>query len=198
MIGRLTGQLIEKQPPTLVIDVNGVGYELQASMQTFYQLPELNQKTTLFTHLIVREDAQTLYGFMKKSERELFRTLIRVTGVGPKLAVTILSGIAPDAFVACVQAQDSAQLVKIPGVGKKKAERLLLEMRDLLKDWQVSSENTQQALPDSIHLIVQEATQALIALGYKPQDASRAIARVDAVDKSCEDLIRDALKGEMA
>lgn len=199
MIGQLTGKLLIKQPPLFMIDVNGVGYELQASMQCFYQLPELGQTLTLPTHLVVREDAQTLYGFCDQTEKRLFQTLIKVSGVGPKLAITILSGIAPDAFVQCILLQDSAQLVKLPGVGKKKADRLILEMRDRLEDWHSDlTVAASQDLPASVNQILQEAISALVALGYKPQEASRVVSRVEANGKTCEDIIREALKGEVA
>src|SRR3990167_15427 len=135
MIGFVQGKLIEKQPPYLLIDVNGIGYELQASMNTFYKLPDLGAGIKLLTHLIVREDAHLLYGFMDHRERELFRTLIKVNGIGPKLALTILSSMAPDDFVQCISANDAASLVRMPGVGKKTAERLIVEMRDRLNHW---------------------------------------------------------------
>ena len=135
MIGRLRGVIVGKTPPELLLDVNGVGYEVQSPMSTFYVLPDVGQEITIHTHFVVREDAQLLFGFMAESERSLFRTLIKVNGVGPKLALTILSGIEAEQFVYCVQNNDSAALVKLPGVGKKTAERLLVEMRDKFDDW---------------------------------------------------------------
>ena len=131
MIGRLRGTLAEKQPPHLIIDVNGVGYELEVPMTTLYRLPKVGEPVTVHTHLVVREDAHLLYGFFEKRERELFRELIRLNGVGPKLALALMSGLEIDELVRCVQAQDTAALVKIPGVGKKTAERLLVELKDL-------------------------------------------------------------------
>lgn len=199
MIGRLRGALLEKKPPHLLIDVQGVAYELQASMHTFYRLPDLSQTVSLHTHFVVREDAQQLYGFFDESERLLFRTLIKVNGVGPKLALTILSSINPDEFVYCVTQQNSARLIALPGVGKKTAERLIIEMRDRLADWHmespsVSTEYTEQALPLSPRKRVQDAISALVTLGYKPQEASRALHQVDPEVTTVEEMIRFALK----
>lgn len=197
MIGRITGILLEKQAPELLIDVNGVGYAIQAPMTTIYQLPELGQKTTLHTHFVVREDAQLLYGFASQSERSLFRALIKVNGVGPKLALTILSGIETDDFVRSVRDGDTAALVRLPGVGKKTAERLVVEMKDRLKDWQIdgSTAEANDLIGSNVNSITAEAESALIALGYKPQDASKAIAAVkDDSIASSEALIRLALK----
>ncbi len=196
MIGRLQGKLIAKQPPQLLLDVNGVGYELEASMQTFYNLPELEQSLSLHTHLIVREDAHILYAFYTLEERSLFRILIKVNGVGPKLALTILSSIMPAEFVSCVQQQDAKSLIQVPGIGKKMADRLLIEMRDKLKIWQG---NTKETVRVNESVVVrksasQEAINALIALGYKPQEASRTVALIDAEGMSTEDLIRESLK----
>ena len=139
MIGRLRGTLIEKMSPEILIECHGVGYEVTMPMTSIYALPELNQQATLYTHFVVREDAQLLYGFANKVERKLFRLLIKVNGVGPKLALAILSGMSADQFVSCVVHDDLSTIVKIPGVGKKTAERLLIEMRDRLKDWQTDS-----------------------------------------------------------
>ena len=196
MIGRIHGVLLEKQAPTLLVDVQGVGYEVQAPMSTVYQLPAIGQAVTLHTHLVVREDAQLLYGFAELRERALFKTLIKVSGVGPKLALTLLSGMETDDFVRCVHDNDVAALVRLPGVGKKTAERLLVELRDRLKDWQTSSTSglplmAAAAGPD----YASEAESALIALGYKPREASKAIAKVNDGDaQSSESLIRLALK----
>ena len=197
MIGRLQGVILEKQAPEILIDINGVAYEVQVPMTTIYQLPEVGEPVTLHTHFVVREDAQLLYGFADLRERSLFRTLIKVNGVGPKLALTILSGIESDDFVRCVRDGDTASLVRLPGVGKKTAERLLVEMKDRLEDWSidgtaVSNNNASMA---SSNGIMAEAESALVALGYKPQQASRAIAAVnDANMDSSEALIRMALK----
>lgn len=197
MIGALSGKIIEKQPPVLVVDVNGVGYELFASMQTFYQLPNVNEQVKLFTHLVVREDALTLYGFYEKRERTLFRTLIKINGVGPKMALAILSSSDPDAFVCSVNQNDVASLVKIPGVGKKTAERLIVEMRDRLQDWQlrdIATADSGQVTIGSIEATTQDAISALIALGYKAQEATRAITKLAGQNLSSEEMIRLALK----
>ncbi|WP_426416548.1 Holliday junction branch migration protein RuvA [Aestuariirhabdus sp. LZHN29] len=199
MIGRLRGTLLEKQPPNLLIEAGGVGYEVDAPMSVFYRLPELGQEVTLYTHFVVREDAQLLYGFADRKERELFRTLIRVNGVGPKLALTILSGIEASAFVRCVHSNDSASLVKLPGVGKKTAERLIVEMRDKLDGLGASFAElpTLAAAVDSVPVQdqVSDAVSALVALGYKPAEASRAVSRVEEAGLSSEELIRRSLKG---
>ncbi len=196
MIGQLFGIILEKQPPTLVLKVGGVGYEVDASMNTFYKLPEVGQEVTLYTHLVVREDAHQLYGFATRSERLLFRTLLKVNGVGPKLALAILSSIEPDDFVRCVIHQETARLVCLPGIGKKTAERLIIEMKDKLKDW--SSNVPLTAMSDTLqpshNQVLQDAISALVALGYKPQEASRAVSKVDAVDLTSEEIIRRALR----
>ena len=200
MIGRLRGVLVEKQPPSLILDVKGVGYELEAPMSTFYRLPELGQEVTLITHFVVREDAQLLYGFSDKSERQLFRSLIRVNGVGPKLALAILSGMEAEMFTRCVHEQDATMLTRIPGVGKKTAERLIVEMKDRLNEWQPALAALEQAATSKTpttnarHDPVQDAVSALIALGYRPQDASKAIAGVEAEGLSTDQLIRLALR----
>lgn len=203
MIGRLKGELLEKHPPQLVIDVNGVGYEVDASMNTFYQLPEVGRQVTLFTHMVVREDAQLLYGFYERTERSLFRTLIKVNGVGPKLALTILSGISVNEFVQTVQHQDTVALVRLPGVGKKTAERLIVEMQDKLKDF-VFNDVAEFTLTDSLGGPASalqtdsraEAESALVALGYKPVQATKSIAQAEKSmpGASSEALIRAALK----
>jgi len=190
MIGRISGILLVKQAPEILVEVGGVGYELQVPMSTVYQLPELGQAVSLHTHFVVREDAQLLYGFALLSERRLFRTLIKVNGVGPKLALTILSGIDGDEFVRCVRDGDTATLVRLPGVGKKTAERLLVEMKDRLKDWHVDAPAVASSSNDS----AAEAESALVALGYKPADASKSIAAVRGEADSSEQLIRLALK----
>ncbi len=181
MIGWLQGELLEKQAPELLINVHGVGYEVLAPMTTFFALPDAGT-VEIYTHFVVREDAQQLYGFARKDERRLFRTLIKVNGVGPKLALAILSSMDAPAFVACVQHDDITALTKIPGVGKKTAERLLIEMRDRLKDWFTEGDATlvQGGLvaPSSSSTAVTEAESALIALGYKPQDATKMVMAV--------------------
>ncbi|MCF6217158.1 MAG: Holliday junction branch migration protein RuvA [Gammaproteobacteria bacterium] len=203
MIGRLQGILVAKQAPELLVDVQGVGYEVNAPMSTVYQLPALGEAVVLHTHMVVREDAQLLYGFASLEERTLFRTLIKVNGVGAKLALTILSGIAADDFVRCVRDEDAATLVRLPGIGKKTAERLIIEMRDRFKDWQGgdleslgNSANPNTRTP-SVEDPAKEALSALIALGYKPQEASRLIKSLDTDGKSSEDIIRASLQSSV-
>ena len=200
MIGRIRGKLVEKQPPDILVEVGGVGYELQVPMTTLFQLPELGTEVSLVTHFVVREDAQLLYGFIDERDRSLFRQLIKVSGVGPKLALTILSGMDSASFARCVQRDDISSLVALPGVGKKTAERLLVEMRDKLKDWlgQLGVEGAQPVAglaSVAVTDIVSDAEGALVALGYKPAEASRVVAAVndDSIDDS-EELIRRALK----
>ena len=199
MIGRLRGTLAEKQPPHLIVDVNGVGYELEVPMTTLYRLPSLGEPVTLHTHLVVREDAHLLYGFAEKRERELFRELIRLNGVGPKLALALMSGLEVDELVRCVQAQDTSTLVKIPGVGKKTAERLLVELKDRFKAWEnmptIAPLVAEPKLAATVSSAEADAVSALIALGFKPQEASRAVAAVEEKDLSSEELIRRSLKG---
>jgi Holliday junction DNA helicase RuvA len=197
MIGRISGILLEKQAPDILLDVGGVGYEVQVPMTTYYELPEVGAAATIFTHLVVREDAQLLYGFSSARDRALFRSLIRVNGVGPKLGLAILSGMDTETFVRSVQLDDTTTLVKLPGVGKKTAERLLVEMRDRLKDWILEFGETAPAedVPRPGNDILAEAESALLALGYKPAEASRAVsaANDDSVETS-EQLIRRALQ----
>lgn len=196
MIGQLRGIILEKQPPQLLLDVQGVGYEIDAPMSTFYHLPEVGKEVLLHTHFIVREDAHHLYGFYDREERKLFRTLLKVNGVGPRLALTILSSIDPNEFVRCVTHNDTASLVRVPGIGKKTAERLIIEMRDRLSAWQsISHAELSIAAPKgSRNQIIQDAVSALIALGYKPQEASRAVSKVDDGNLSSEEIIRRALR----
>lgn len=199
MIGRLRGNLAEKQPPHVLLDVNGVGYELEVPMTTLYRLPSVGEPLLLHTHLVVREDAQLLYGFFEKRERELFRELIRLNGVGPKLALALMSGLEVDELVRCVQAQDTSVLVKVPGVGKKTAERLLVELKDRFKAWEtvpgLTPLATESGVLNSASSAENDAVSALISLGYKPQEASKAVAAVRAEDMSSEQMIRAALKG---
>jgi Holliday junction DNA helicase RuvA len=197
MIGYLKGLIIAKHPPMLLIDVVGVGYEVYASMNTFYKLPEVGCEVTLFTHLVVREDVHDLYAFYDLRERLLFRTLIKVNGVGPRMAMAILSSINPDEFVFCVENEDAARLMHIPGVGKKTAERLIIEMRDRLKDWRPVGDHAAasgETLSTDINNVTRDAISALVALGYKPQEASRAVSKIDAVGFSSEEIIRQALQ----
>lgn len=193
MIGRLRGTLVWKRPPALLVDVNGVGYEVEAPMTTFYSLPEAGQPVTLHTHLVVREDAHLLFGFANESERLMFRTLLKVNGVGAKMALAILSGMSAESFARCVRDNDVASLVRLPGVGKKTAERLIVEMRD-----RFAAVSDQPAVagsaPVTLHNPVNDAVSALVALGYKPQEASRMVNGVEAEGLASEEIIRRALK----
>jgi Holliday junction DNA helicase RuvA len=199
VIGRLRGTLAEKQPPHVIVDINGLGYELEVPMTTLYRLPSVGEPLTLHTHLVVREDAHLLYGFFEKRERELFRELIRLNGVGPKLALALMSGLEVDELVRCVQAQDTSVLVKVPGVGKKTAERLLVELKDRFKAWEiVPGMSPLVAEPrggSAVSSAENDAVSALISLGYKPQEASRAVSAIKEDGLSSEDMIRRALKG---
>ena len=199
MISYLVGQLVEKSTPWLVIEVNGVGYDVQASLNTFTDLPALGAEIKLLTHFVVREDAQLLYGFADQSERQLFRTLIKINGVGAKLALAILSGMDAAAFSHCIIASDVASLTRLPGVGKKTAERLIVEMNDRLQEWHVDLPAEQiggaGSTSSSQSMILAEAETALIALGYKPVEASKSLAKLDFSEiDSSEAAIRAALK----
>lgn len=202
MIGRIRGVLIEKSPGQALIECQGVGYEVDIPYTTFFHLPETGAEVTLHTHFAVREDAQSLYGFAARLDRDLFRLLIKVNGVGPKLAVGILSGLDADQFIRCVDAKDVSALVKLPGVGKKTAERLLIDMADRIGQLEVSfrvtggvqaGDVTGQA-PARQEAPSEEAEAALIALGYKPQEAAKAVSRVAEEGMSSQELIRLALK----
>lgn len=202
MIGRLRGCLLEKTAPEVLIECNGVGYEVTMPMTSIYTLPEINEEAIIYIHFVVREDAQLLYGFANKVERKLFRLLIKVNGVGPKLGLAILSGMSADQFVSCVIHDDLSTIVKIPGVGKKTAERLLIEMRDRLKDWQLdanSSEVDNILVPNTIeNTFVNDekgdAINALISLGYKQAQADKAVKSVFEKGMKSESIIRNALK----
>lgn len=193
MIGRLTGVLLRKEPPALLLDVGGVGYELEAPMTTFYDLPAVGERVTLFTHLVVREDAHLLYGFSRESQRRLFRGLLKVNGVGPRVALAVLSGLSEEEFARCVLHEDLARLTQVPGIGRKTAERLVIEMRDKLArapegDVPMSAATAAPADP------VSEAVSALVALGYKPHEASRAVRALPSKGLKAEEIIRQALK----
>ncbi|TDF39910.1 Holliday junction branch migration protein RuvA [Alteromonadaceae bacterium M269] len=205
MIGRIRGKLIEKQPPDILIESAGVGYEIQMPMTSFYQLPEVGAEATVVTHFVVREDAQLLFGFANKTERSLFRELIKANGVGPKLALTIMSGMSASQFIHCVSIEDVTSLVKLPGVGKKTAERLVVEMKDRLKKLTASgemldveveipmnNEETPLLMPQSN--AKDEALSALLALGYKSSQANLVLNKIKTDGKSSEELIREALK----
>jgi len=191
MIGSLRGRLSIKQAPQIVLECNGVGYELETPMSTFLQLPESGKEVFLYTHLQVREDAQILFGFATEQEKSLFRMLLKVNGVGSKMALAILSAMGVDDFQRCVQLEDTAMLVKIPGVGKKTAQRLIIETRDRFAADKVT------ALPHSAITRSDprsEAVDALVALGYKPAEVSRLVNKLDTSEKSAEDIIRQALR----
>lgn len=204
MIGRLRGILLEKQPPEVLLDVSGVGYEIQLPMSSFYPLPEIGEEAVIYTHFVVREDAQLLYGFADKHERSMFRLLIKVNGVGPKLALAILSGMSANQFVICINNEAVSSLVKLPGVGKKTAERLVVEMKDRLKNWSgadlLTPESDKTAFENEIANTFisanakDEAIGALVALGYKPATAEKVIKQVYQEEMDCEALIRSALK----
>jgi Holliday junction DNA helicase RuvA len=200
MIGRLKGIIIEKQPPQILVDVGGVGYEAQAPMTSFYPMPAVGEQVILHTHLSVSENAHQLFAFYTQDERKLFRTLIKVSGVGPKMALAILSGMPVNEFVQCVIEANSAALVRVPGVGKKTAERLIIEVKDRLKGWE-SLDSTVATFGGNLQSSKQssmtaDAEIALIALGYKPTDAAKVISSVQkgATIESSEELIRLALK----
>ena len=195
MIGWIQGLLREKHPPRLLLDVRGVGYEIEAPMTTFYDLPAIGEEVTLFTHHLVREDAQQLFGFLARNERDVFRSLLKVNGVGAKVALTILSGMDAIAFGHCVREGDTASLSKLPGIGKKTAERLVVEMRDRLAPAPEvvtlpSSRASDAPRPDARH----EAVSALVALGLKPQEASKRVQSVDGDELVCEEIVRRALQ----
>lgn len=194
MIGFLRGKLAAKKVPVLWLDVNGVGYELEAPMSTFYQLPALGEAVTLYTHLSIREDAHSLYGFFAENERALFRSLIKVNGVGAKLALTILSGLNSDEFHRAVESNDVSALVRLPGIGKKTAERLIIEMRDRLPGVEAGAAQPAKPGAPAEANPVQDAVSALIALGFKPPEASRMVRDIPSEGKTSEDLIRQALK----
>ncbi len=199
MITSLRGIILEKQAPLLVIEVNGVGYEVLAPMSTFYNLPELNTEIKLLTHLSIREDAHVLYGFLVESERKLFRNLIRITGVGPKLALSILSSMELNIFIQCINNNDITQLKRIPGVGKKTAERLVIEMRDYLQNSGISKSNSTPiaTLTTIINTPIEDAISALIVLGYKPNDASHWVNAIAEEGMTSEILIRRALQSAL-
>lgn len=199
MIGRLQGEIAAKQAPHLLLDVNGVGYELEAPLSTFFGLPELGQRVTLYTHLAVREDAHVLYAFATESERALFRSLLKVSGVGAKMALAILSGMNAEEFARCVEFEDVSTLVKLPGIGRKTAERLIVEMRDRLAKLGEASAGAPLTPPSAQPAgrprnEKSDAVAALVALGYKAQEADRLVKAVAQDDMDSESLIRAALQ----
>jgi holliday junction DNA helicase RuvA len=194
MIGFLKGRLALKQPPFLMVDVNGVGYELEAPMSTFYGLPAAGEPVALFTHLVVREDAHVLFGFGTESERRLFRGLLKVSGVGPKIALGILSGASVADFLRIVEAEDIAMLTRIPGIGRKTAERVIIEMRDSVQKFAAPSAREGTALSPAVSSPQGEAFAALVALGYKPPEVTRLLKAADEPGLSTTEIIRRALK----
>ncbi|HEA18754.1 MAG: Holliday junction branch migration protein RuvA [Pseudoalteromonas prydzensis] len=202
MIGRLNGILVEKQPPEILLEVSGVGYEVNMPMTCFYDLPNIGENAIVYTHFVVREDAQLLFGFNNKIERALFRELLKANGVGPKLGLAILSGMSAKQFVSCVNNEDATSLVKLPGVGKKTAERLVLEMKDRLKDWgnDLFTPFSDNAViePASDALIANntadDAVSALVSLGYKLAQAQKTVKSVAKPGMSTEVLIKESLK----
>ena len=192
MIGSIRGRLALKQPPRIIVECSGVGYEIETPMSTFLELPPLGVEVFLYTHLQVREDAQSLFGFGTPEEKLLFRGLLRVSGVGAKMALAILSGMSVADFHRCVLHEDSGMLIKIPGVGRKTAERLIIEMRDRI-DQQAPAWNVAGGRPARTDAR-SEAFDALVALGYKPQEVKRLLGQLDVADKSAEDIIRSALR----
>jgi Holliday junction DNA helicase RuvA len=192
VIGRLRGTLVRKEPPALVVDVGGVGYELEAPMTTFYELPPVGETVSLFTHLVVREDAHLLYGFAREAQRHQFRALLKISGVGPRVALAVLSGLTEEELARCIAKEDVARLTQVPGIGRKTAERLIVELRDKLPE---PSAAPTAATPSGIERDpVGEAVSALIALGYKAQEASRVVRGVSSHGLSTEEIIRQALR----
>lgn len=202
MIGRLRGTLLEKQPPWMVVDVAGVGYELEASMTTLVAMPGTGEPVSLYTHLTIRDDAHLLYGFAREQERALFRALIKVNGIGPKLALGILSGMDEEAFVRCVMDDDVKALTRLPGVGKKTAERLIIEMRDRFPHWEqpgelaIGSPDAGSSLSAAADPVA-DAEAALVSLGYKPTEATRMLQGLEE-SGSTEAMIKAALIRRMA
>ena len=193
MIGSIRGRIASKAPPQLMVEVGGVGYEIEAPMSTFFLLPSVGEEVFLLTHLVVREDAHILYGFGTDAERRLFRSLIKVSGVGPKIALALLSGINVEAFALCVQNQDIAALTKVPGIGRKTAERLVVEMKDRFGPPSETSVHAVASPPGANPEA--EAFGALVALGYKPAEATRLLKAAGPGTHSTEELIRRALQG---
>lgn len=194
MIGRIAGVLLEKNPPAILVDVQGVGYEIDVPMSTFYGLPELGQAVELQTHFVVREDAQLLFGFGTKRERALFRALLKVNGVGAKVALSILSGMTADEFFQCVAGNDVVALTRVPGIGKKTAERLLVEMKDKIDA--LAGGSVQAGLPveEGVASARDQAAEALMALGYKAAETKRLLDKTAVEGQSVEEMIRAALR----
>jgi len=197
VIGRIRGILLDKHPPRVLVDCHGVGYEIDAPMSTFWVRPELNHEVVLHTQLVVREDAQNLYGFATLAERALFQSLLKVSGIGARMALAVLSGMQVEEFVGCVQRGDATRLTSLPGIGKKTAERLIVEMRDRVADWGAATGmpvTSATAAPPASDAVA-DAVSGLIALGYKPQEASRLVHGLDTEGKASEAIIREVLRG---
>ncbi len=194
MIGRLAGRLVEKRAPWIVIDCHGVGYEVEVPMTTIWALPDIDNDVIVLTHLVVREDAQLLFGFATAAERDLFRALIKVSGIGAKVALAILSGIETDEFVRCVHEKNTARLTALPGIGKKTAERLIVEMRDRVGDWAPAVAVPAKPAGSSQADAVSDAISGLIALGYKPPEASKLVLEIETSDKTSDVIIREVLQ----
>ncbi len=194
MIGRISGTLLQKEPPVLLVDTGGVAYELSAPMSTFYDLPAVGEKVTLHTHLVVREDAQLLYGFSRDSQRRLFRGLLKISGIGPRVALALLSGLSDRELVACIAREDVSRITQVPGIGRKTAERLIVEMRDKIPEGLertgLSGDDNTVPVKDAVG----EAVSALVALGYKPIEANRAICSVTTKGLKSDEIIREALR----
>ena len=193
MIGSVRGRIVSKIPPQLTVEVGGIGYELEAPMSTFFRLPAVGEEVRLLAHLVVREDAHILYAFATEDERRLFRSLIKVSGVGPKIALALLSGISVEAFAVCVQNQDIAALTRVPGIGRKTAERLVVEMKDRLASSTEAAAAATAIAPGASPEA--EAFGALVALGYRPAEATRLLKAAGPGTHSTEELIRRALQG---
>ena len=202
MIGQLRGRILAKHPPQVLIDVGGVGYEVEAPMSTFYDLPGIGEPVTLITHLVVREDAHVLYGFLRERDRALFRSLLKVTGVGAKLALAILSGMDAQRFALCIEHEDITALSRLPGIGRKTAQRLVMEMKDRIAELGggplAAAAAGTAAAPAGEDNALADAVSALIALGYRPTDANRMARAADDGAKTSEELIRVALKAVSA
>ena len=194
MIAWMQGVLREKRPPRLLLEVHGVGYELEAPMTTFYDLPQIGAEISLYTHQVIREDANNLYAFLRNGDRDVFRSLLKVNGVGAKLALAILSGMDAASLARCVGAGDTAALSRLPGIGKKTAERLVIEMRDRFGTLAGEAPVDDGAPASTATDPIAEAVSALVALGLKPPEASRRVSQIDATGLACEELVRRALQ----
>jgi holliday junction DNA helicase RuvA len=195
MIGRIRGLLIEKRPPHLLLEVHGIGYELEAPLSTFDRLPSVNAEVLLYTHLAIRDDAHLLFGFLTESERRLFRALLKVSGIGARTALAILSGSDVEEFTKCIHAGDIARLTHLPGIGKKTAERLVIEMRDRLNDWTPRAAVAGGAFAGS-HDALADAIEGLVALGYKAHEAGRYVQTIDTAGMTSEAIIRAVLRSQ--